>query len=537
MFDEARARELLKEIADKEKLQDDDIIILGAIIHQLFSDKSPIAIEFLQLKNPSPSFPPAPNGSADREPDFRRLAKSAYRLIGPAKTPDQNDPKKFEERVAELVDRCFYKSELFKFAKWVLIIALVFIGAGTASLGGFTLTLRSQAENAQKDLEKVKTQSNAIIKQIEENEQALQVKQNDAMKNIQKAIEDKARQYNDQLLAFIEQAKKALGEKVKTAETAVEEQKGKMTTSVAAGITFVEAEKNKFLLGLSDVNTAIEAHKNNVREYVEGEKRNLATTLTAASADIARQQGRFAADLALLLEQTTGKVEPEVAQRLSVIAQAAANGAGKIDEDVKGKLAAIETRIDAEIARIQQTVERKKSDLDTVSAEKVQSLDAALNEKLKLLNQQSIAADKAIDTVVGSLTARETSFVSAMNSRLSAWDQRVVLEVKRIDGLAKTSDDLQAKIKDVAEQFGALLPSLKPALDVINELKSGTVTGKLPWIGTVLENSAFLFIANLAIGLLAILIAVISIVLSLRQKQQRPPPGEPVEAVRTPDRA
>jgi hypothetical protein len=627
MFDEARARDLLEEITKKAKVDDDDIIVLGAIIHQLFSEKSPIAFEFSRLKSSS-----APNAEAagqgtdltDRDREFQRLVKSAFRLIGPAKTPDQNDPKKFEERVAELVDRGFYKSELFKFAKWVLIIALVFIGAGTASLGGFTLTLRSQADDARKKLDEVTTQSTEIIKQIKEKEKALKEAQAETIKNIQNEVVTKAREYDGQLLAFVEQSKTSLSDKVKIAEAAVEEQKGKMVTSVVAGNAFVEVEKNKFVKGISDANIAIEAQKNNVKEYIDGEKKNLGTTLTAASADIARQQGQFATDLALLLEQTkgkiatsaaagdafievekskfvknisdaniaieaqksnvsgyvvsakeyleagkrdfataltaasadiaqqqgkfatdlarlleqtNGKVESEVARRLSVVAEAATNGAGKIDGDVKGKLAAIATGIDAEIVRIQQTVERKKSDLDNASTANIQSLDAALSAKLNLLNQQSIGADKAIDTVVGSLSARETSFVSAMNSRLSDWDQRVALQIKRIDDLAKTSGELQVKIKDVADQFGALLPSLKPALDVVNELKSGTVTGKLPWIGTVLENSAFLFIANLTIGLLAILIAVIGIVLSLRQRQQRPPPGEPAEAVRTPDRA
>ncbi len=534
MVSAAHAKTLLRQISEKEEIAQSDIVILQAIISEMFPRTSmAAAVQKLAKPRSVITDPFGPTISDERGKEAKLLAAAGAQLIEPGLTPDRSDPKMFERRITQIVDSCFYESQPFKFAKWVLIASLVTIGAGTATFGGLSLTFWSQAGDARQKLQDATDKYDGITKQIKQKAEDLQRLQEDTIKKVQTVIEEKARDWDNELSSFVDKSKGDLSEKVRIAESFVEDQKNKVVTKVADGDAFIEGQKSKLVTDVAAAGTAIEAQKSKVsadaiaaKDHLESEKKNFGMALTAASGVIADQKGKFTTDLALLLEQTSGKIAPAIASNLSIVEQAAENGVKRISAEIQRRLDSLTRDADAETSRIHNAAEEKKNEFATATDLEIQKLGTALSGRLKEVNERAANANKSIDIVVGSFTARENSFVSALNDRLSDWDRRVLLEFKRVEDLAKVSKDAREKTDQLGVELEALRANSKAGLEVANELRSGTVTGKLPWIGMVLENSAFLFIANLAIGLLAILISIAGIILFLSKRPQ-PPPGEP----------
>ena len=518
MISDAHGRELLKEISEKRRITNDDIMVLGAIIQQMFPDNSTIRNTFNKLESENAGFVPGMTSAPPPHQELQRLARSAGRLIEPSQTPDRSDPKTFADNVALMVDRSFYESQLFRFAKWILIVGLVLVGAGTLSYTGFSVTFMSQANEAKQKLQDITDKYDGIKREIDQKGKDLAKLQEQTIEDVKNAIKDNAAKWDSQFSAFIEDLKKKSDATARAAESFVEDQKNNVIKSVAGNDAFIEDQKKKLVASVAAANTVIDGHKSTVSGYVavandhlEAEKRNFGSSLNASYASLEEQKKKFAAQLAELLKQANDQVDPALKGGLGVVAKAAENGAQKIEEESKRRLEALGKKAEAETDGIHEAAERKKAELGFASDKNIRAVDAALNGKLSELNQRSLDAGLALDTVAGTLKARESGFVSAMNSRLDEWDKRIALEFKRVEDLARTSGELDAKTKEIDTQLSSLLPNFKPALQVAEELKSGTSSGELPFIGKVLEKSALLFMIGMTAAVLSLVLLLIGI--------------------------
>src|SRR6266851_3805759 len=71
MTSEAHGRTLLQEISEKKRIENDDIIVLGAVIHQLFPENSTILNAFNKLENERNDKPGTRPKSTPSDDEFR----------------------------------------------------------------------------------------------------------------------------------------------------------------------------------------------------------------------------------------------------------------------------------------------------------------------------------------------------------------------------------------------------------------------------------------------------------------------------------
>jgi hypothetical protein len=457
--------------------------ILGEVIHSAFPAGSALAAAYEALGKRMVDARAGAGDSDAEQPrmivEVQELAKAASTLLqefGPsyAEAASNNN----EREVEHLVNQVFYKSQPYNFAKWILIISLVIVGAGSASFAGFTLSIWDRINEAQQKLQEMdKTYNNATTKFANEVND-LTTKQNAALegmqKALQKAVAEKNEQYDAMLKAELKKTTDAFDIDTTAAGTVIDQQKTKIISDVTGTDGFFDEQK-----------------------------KSVGTAAVAASGSIDKQTKDFATGLDLALEQAKAKIDPAIAEQMTVIGKAAENGSQKINTEV------------------QSSVDQAKAQLDAVSDRDTTTLHDALNAKLTALDGKSNEAAKSIDVVVAAVAAQETDFANGMKSRLSNWDQQTAAAMNRVDAVEKSVTAIKSGTNELDARLAALQKSATAALDVASELSAGTATGDLQHIGAILEIRAGLILLSLVLAGISILLSAGIAIFLLCQARHR----------------
>jgi hypothetical protein len=421
--------------------------------------------------------------------ELQELAKAANKLLhelGPSypETVRSNS----EREVEQLVNQAFYKSQPYNFAKWILLAGLVFIGVGSGTFAGFSLQLWDRAKEAQQKLDDANQKYNQFIEKIAADGKELEKRQQDAFDATQRAIQLKTAQYDAMVKDELGKAQQVFDQNVNAASAVIEQQKSKIISDTGAADSFID-----------------------------GKKKDVIATVNAASDAVNDQKDKFGKGLDLLLEQAKAKVVSAVAEQVAVIGEAAKNGTQKIGDETQKKLDSLTRTAQTDEDSLNNAAAKKRAELDDVADRNATALHDALNSKLSDLNGKSNDAAKSIGGIVSAMAAQETNFVNNMNSRLSDWDQRVALELKRNDDVAQSLAEITSRTNGLDVRLTALQASSSAALDVAAKLSSGTATGDLPHIGAILERSAGLIILSIGIAFVAFVFSGLTLI-SLRHR-------------------
>ncbi len=360
-----------------------------------------------------------------------------------------------------------------------------------AAVAGFTVNLWDRVKEAQQRLEEADKRYDEIIEKIKVDGDKLSAKQGDAFNEVQKAIEKKSEDYKKMFQAELGDARQTFGNDVKDAGDFIEQQKRRISSDVE------EQEKNVMAAAIN------------------------------ASGAIEDQKNKFGAGLDLLLGEAKARVDPAIIELLAAVARTAEAGTQKVNGEVQKEVDAVTQIADAERERLRLAAERQEAELDAVFRRGKTALNEVLNTKLADLQSRSNDATKSIDGIVSSVSAAEAKFINGMNLRLADWDQRIALELKRNEDVAKRVDEISAKMNGLDAQLGALQESSAGALEVAESLRTGTKTGELPVIGKVLERSAFLFVLSLCIAGVGALFGLVSLLIAVSRPAAAAPAASP----------
>jgi hypothetical protein len=422
--------------------------------------------------------------------EIRELAAAAKELLCEFGSSYPETVSNSNEREVELlVNQAFYKSQPFHFAKWTLIAALILVGVGSGSVAGFTVGVWDRMKEAQQTFDAQNQKYNEMLKRMNDQENDLENKQKSAFESMQKVLDQKSEQYDALVKDALAKAQQTFDAYVNNANTFIENQKDKVSTDVNTASTFIEQQKGK-------VSTEAVAASG----FIDGQKKSLDPILTTASQAIETKKGQFSSGLDLALEQAKTGIDTKISDQLAV-------GTQKIESEVQSKL-----------NTLAQSIEEGKKRLAGAADQGIITLNGTLDDKLKALNTKSSDAAKTIDGIVSSIAAQRDNFVNAMNSRLSEWDSERALEAKRRDDIKRAFDDIDTRTKDLGAQLDALKSSSQAALEVAQQLRTGTETGELPIIGKVLERSAFLFVLTLIIAVVGALFAGGNLLVTILRK-------------------
>jgi chromosome segregation ATPase len=152
----------------------------------------------------------------------------------------------------------------------------------------------------------------------------------------------------------------------------------------------------------------------------------------------------------------------------------------------------------------------KSQEINMASATAMSKLNDTLISKIDELKSATTSANTRIETIVKQVKLDGDQFDTDMSSRISAYDNDISKNDLRIGEIAKSVTKLQTDMENTGKELNVLQNNARLALDVANRLSSGTVSGQLPMIGSVLEKAFIISIAAIVIAIIAILTTVVA---------------------------
>jgi len=303
----------------------------------------------------------------------------------------------------------------------------------------------------------------------------------------------------------------------------------KELTALAADInnkrTEIEQSAKK---ALSDVQNVINTETGVVKKVfdtaIKQTEVDLAANMKKASDEIEQQQEAAALLLKSQIKDSAGKFDTAVANQVGVVTKSANDGSQRIADEVQAGLRPIDKAAEDGRAKVADRA-------DQAAKQTMDALDAALNQKLPALDQKSHDTEKRLEAIASKSEAAEKQFESDLEKHIASWNHQIDDAIKRNDEISQAVDSLEQKTKDLGTKLQAFQNSSVAALEVAEQLRTGTKTGELPLIGRVLEKSAVLFVASLTLAGGGALIAIFSLLVAFLRTsvQARPqPPNTPL---------
>lgn len=583
MFQKYRAKLSLNRLAHIEKVTYADFVILGEIIRRYYPETSLPSkrYESLMEKVDKKGRSKAPKSHAKNDPetqneqsedwtenlanlknDIQALARLAQTLLFKyPPLPDSGQLEADKRDALQLVNQAFYESEPFQWAKWVLLIALALVGAGSLGIAGFNFLIGEKMTSINKELvnlegkreELRKTQAaalveiqNAIAAQRAETQQAFQAQLTESKRELLAKFDETNQFLSDRRAEVV----RAVESSVKNANDAISkttrdgigqiEEKTKTeldNLSAAAGRKRTEIEKSQgdFAAKVQEVNRLLEEQKSSVQARIDEFLKIANQTIAAAAKDgsrsiagkaedeigaLSRLGDRKKADLESAERDVAGRID-EFKQLILDQRKRAEERVNVAIEDAKRSVEATSTKAVRDItdqannqtANLKTLTDAKAGEIASASQRSVLALSNALTEKLPELNDRAVDASKRIETIVSTVAAQEQNFVTGMNDRLAVWDRTVAAERIRLDELARRLPEVEEQQRNLVDRLDGVIKIYRPALEVAKSLSDGTWTGKLPLIGAVLEQSALLLLLGLGLTGLTLFIWFIKLCL------------------------
>jgi hypothetical protein len=580
MFSEYSATDLLKRIArDHSTPTQQEFDLLGEIIRRYYPADAPLSKQYeglvtgVQKRNRSKNkgetaLHERANLSGIKD-EIRELAGTAEYLLTHFPPTRSSEELEHNRREAlHLVDSAFHTSALFNAAKWVLLIALALIGAGSLGIAGFNLVISDRIQKVNQELANIegkrnelkeaqakalKEVTNAINNQMAETQQAFQAQLNNLKRELSSKLEESDRWVAEQKERF----EKSVGAVTNAAKVAVT----KSGDDGAAEITTTARAK------IAELNTALERQEaefktaqkklvdktGEVVGFVDSLKSTAAQTMDvatqAAVKSVENAGGESTRHIAQKGETEIGELakliplklaELEAAQR--ELTEKTANFSHFIDDQkkqseermepaIEGAMRAIAVSGDAgartiiqetdnHTRNLNQLADRKETDIETAAQRNVSALDQALAQKLPEVNSKSIDVTDKLELIVSETAAHEQSFVSNMNTRLATWDRSVDTKQRRLEDLENRLQGLDTNQSELSGLLQGLVKNSQSALAVANKLSQSTASGRLEIIGAILERSALYVGSAFAAGAIGFLLSAIALFLAWRWHRQ-----------------
>jgi hypothetical protein len=460
-----------------------DYLVLAEKVHQRFLDETPLTkatvsigeqIEKLLLDTRPSDLAQARTPVSPEEKQRLRAALAtidgAYQHL--AQLDYASAPaallERERERTKALVNEAFSRSHLFTLTKWVLVVSLALVGAGSLSYAGFNLAVSDRMQSAQQRLSETTTAFDATVTKIQSQQKELEDKQTSAVDDLKSVIQAKSQDIQNTLDA--------------------------VTKDVASQADLHKKSMDDQLAGFDTaVGTATKAAEDKVMKF--GDEQMLVVG-QAAQKGIAEMTGK-ADDLT---KNFAGDLGDEVDRQKN-----------EIDKATTANIAALSTLTQQKLTQLTAQTDDQSKKIAAASADNIASLGTAAQQKSAELDQQFKQAVSDISAPVTQVENYADQFEKGVQARIDIWNDKMTTTEGQSKTLAANIADLQRKLDDVSGRLDALQKNSGAALQVADRLSAATNSGQLSLIGAALEKSVIFLLLGAVLIVLALGAAIVGL--------------------------